>query len=190
MRAPAATPRSTSAPARAWAGWSSPTRARVRTPSRTWSPPTSARTSAGTAPRSPPCTSSPRSDGPVVAGRLRRVSCSAPGLTRRRRGKGFVYLDAGGRRVDDPATLERIRALVIPPAWEDVWICPVASGHIQATGVDARGRRQYRYHDAWRLQRDLAKHDRTLDFASRLRAARDVIRADLQIEGLSRERVL
>jgi DNA topoisomerase-1 len=122
--------------------------------------------------------------------RLRRVSCSAPGLARRRRGKGFEYVDAGGRKVDDPATLERIRALVIPPAWEDVWICPVASGHIQATGLDARGRRQYRYHDAWRLQRDLAKHDRILDFASRLPAAREVIKADLQQEELSRERVL
>jgi DNA topoisomerase IB len=122
--------------------------------------------------------------------RLRRVSCSGPGLTRRRSGRGFVYVDAAGRRVDDPATLERIKALVIPPAWEDVWICPVASGHIQATGVDARGRRQYRYHDAWRLQRDLAKHDRILDFASRLPAARDVMRADLQHDDLTRERVL
>ena len=122
--------------------------------------------------------------------RLRHVSCSAPGLTRRRRGKGFEYVDAAGRRVDDPATLERIRALVIPPAWEDVWICPVASGHIQATGLDARGRRQYRYHDAWRVQRDLAKHDRILDFAARLPAAREVIRADLQSAELTRERVL
>jgi DNA topoisomerase IB len=122
--------------------------------------------------------------------RLRRVSCSAPGLTRRRRGKGFEYVDAGGRKVDDPATLERIRALVIPPAWEDVWICPVASGHIQATGLDARGRRQYRYHDAWRLQRDLAKHDRILEFAARLPAAREVVKADLQQDELTRERVL
>ena len=101
-----------------------------------------------------------------------------------------MYVDAAGRKVDDAATLERIRALVIPPAWEDVWICPVASGHIQATGVDARGRRQYRYHDAWRLQRDLAKHDRILDFASRLPAAREVIRTDLQQDELTRERVL
>ena len=122
--------------------------------------------------------------------RLRRVSCSAPGLTRRRRGKAFEYVDAAGRRVEDPATLERIRSLVIPPAWNDVWICPVASGHIQATGVDARGRRQYRYHDVWREQRDLAKHDRILDFASRLPAARDTIRRDLQAPGLTRTRVL
>lgn len=86
--------------------------------------------------------------------------------------------------------LQRIQHLVIPPAWEDVWICSVATGHIQATGVDVKGRRQYRYHDAWRLQRDLAKHDRILDFASRLPAARDHIRADLAGEGLTRSRVL
>ncbi|MDT7544597.1 MAG: topoisomerase, partial [Actinomycetota bacterium] len=122
--------------------------------------------------------------------RLRRVSCSGPGLARRRRGKGFVYVDSGGQPVTDPATLDRIRALVIPPAWNDVWICPVSSGHIQATGVDARGRRQYRYHDVWRLQRDLAKHDRILDFAARLPAARERIRADLQGEEVTRNRVL
>jgi DNA topoisomerase IB len=101
-----------------------------------------------------------------------------------------VYVDAGGNLVTDPTTIERIKALVIPPAWNDVWICPVASGHIQATGVDARGRRQYRYHDVWRLQRDLEKHDRILDFASRLPAARERIRADLDGTELTRERVL
>ena len=122
--------------------------------------------------------------------RLRRVSCSGPGLTRRRRGKGFVYLDAAGQRVSDEATLARIAALVIPPAWDDVWICPVSTGHVQATGVDARGRRQYRYHDAWRIQRDLAKHDRILSFAERLPEARARIGADLALEGLPRERVL
>jgi DNA topoisomerase IB len=101
-----------------------------------------------------------------------------------------VYVDAGGALVTDPAVLDRIKALVIPPAWNDVWICPVASGHIQATGVDARGRRQYRYHDVWRLQRDLAKHDRILDFAARLPAARDRIRADLDGDELTPARVL
>lgn len=121
---------------------------------------------------------------------LRRVSCSGPGLSRRRRGKGFSYVDAGGRPVTDPATLERIRALVIPPAWNDVWICPIATGHIQATGIDAAGRRQYRYHDLWRQQRDLAKHDRILDFAARLPAARQRIQEDLHREGLPAERVL
>ena len=126
----------------------------------------------------------------MPASRLRRVSCSGPGIARRRRGKGFTYVDAGGSPVTDAATLERIKALVIPPAWNDVWICPTASGHIQATGVDARGRRQYRYHDLWREQRDLAKHDRILDFAARLPAARDRIRADLSGTELTRERVL
>jgi DNA topoisomerase-1 len=126
----------------------------------------------------------------MPATRLRRVSCSGPGLTRRRRGKGFVYVDAGGNRVTDQAVLDRINALVIPPAWNDVWICPASSGHIQATGVDARGRRQYRYHDVWRLQRDLAKHDRILDFAARLPKARERIKADLAGEELTRERVL
>jgi DNA topoisomerase-1 len=123
--------------------------------------------------------------------RLRRVSCSSPGLTRVRAGDAFRYVDAAGRPVDDEATLARIEALVLPPAWEDVWICPVASGHIQATGVDAKGRRQYRYHDAWQRQRNLAKHDRILDFASRLPAAREQMRADLQASTkLTRTRVL
>ena len=123
--------------------------------------------------------------------RLRRVSCAAPGLTRRRRGKGFVYLDAAGNRVSDEATVERIKSLVIPPAWEDVWICPIANGHVQATGVDARGRRQYRYHDAWRTQRDLEKHDRVLEFAARLPAARERLLEHLRsTDELTRERVL
>jgi len=123
--------------------------------------------------------------------RLRRVSCSAPGLTRRRRGKGFSYVDAAGRPVTDEATLERIRALVIPPAWEDVWICPVSNGHVQATGVDAKGRRQYRYHDAWRLQRDLAKHDRILEFAAVLPSTRERLLEHLRgTHDLTRERVL
>ena len=122
--------------------------------------------------------------------RLRRVSCSGPGIRRIRKGDGFRYVDAAGAPVTDPAVLERIENLVIPPAWEDVWICSVATGHIQATGVDAKGRRQYRYHDAWRAQRDLAKHDRVLDFAARLPAARERLRQDLRTEGLTRRRVL
>ncbi len=122
--------------------------------------------------------------------RLRRVSTSGPGLHRVRRGKGFRYVDAAGQPVEDPAVLERIQTLVLPPAWEDVWICAVPNGHVQATGVDARGRRQYRYHDAWRVQRDLAKHDRVLDFAARLPAARGQLREDLQGTALTRTRVL
>ena len=122
--------------------------------------------------------------------RLRRVSCSGPGLRRVRRGQGFRYVDAAGAPVTDETTRARIEALVIPPAWEDVWICSVATGHIQATGVDVKGRRQYRYHDAWRTQRDLAKHDRVLDFAARLPAARERMREDLASKGLTRTRVL
>lgn len=122
--------------------------------------------------------------------RLTRVSCSGPGIRRVRSGKGFRYVDSAGTPVKDAETLRRIRELVIPPAWEDVWICAVPNGHVQATGVDARGRRQYRYHDAWRLQRDLEKHDRILDFAARLPAARERMRADLQGDGLTRTRVL
>lgn len=122
--------------------------------------------------------------------RLRRVSPTSPGLTRVRRGRGFAYLDAAGNPVRDEATLERISALVIPPAWSDVWICPVASGHLQAVGTDAAGRRQYRYHDHWRLTRDLAKHERVLDVASTLPAVRDQVALDLARQGLDRERVL
>ena len=122
--------------------------------------------------------------------RLRRVSCSGPGITRVRTGEGFRYVDAAGSPVTDEDVLARIEALVLPPAWEDVWICSVATGHIQATGVDAKGRRQYRYHDAWRVQRDLAKYDRVLDFAARLPAARERMREDLTTEGLTRTRVL
>jgi len=122
--------------------------------------------------------------------RLTRVSCSGPGISRVRLPDGFAYVDAAGVPVTDTAVLERISALVLPPAWEQVWVCAAANGHVQATGVDARGRRQYRYHDAWRLQRDLLKHDRILDFASRLPVARERLRSDLQGDGLTRTRVL
>ena len=122
--------------------------------------------------------------------RLRRADCSAPGLTRRRRGRGFVYLDRNGNRVTDEATLARIDALVIPPAWQDVWICPHPNGHIQATGVDAAGRTQYRYHDAWRQRRDREKFDHMLEFGRALPALRERIAADLEQEGFTRERVL
>ena len=122
--------------------------------------------------------------------RLKRVNCSAPGLSRRRDGDGWRYVDAAGRPVTDPETVARIDALVLPPAWEDVWICPIASGHIQATGVDARGRRQYRYHDSWRVMRDLAKHERILDFAEALPPARARIAEHLRDRHLTRRRVL
>jgi DNA topoisomerase I len=101
-----------------------------------------------------------------------------------------VYLDPAGARVTDPDVLERVRGLVIPPAWTDVWICADPRGHIQATGVDARGRRQYRYHDVWRERRDREKFDHMLQFARALPDLRSHARRHLADERLSRERVL
>jgi DNA topoisomerase IB len=122
--------------------------------------------------------------------KLRRVDCAVPGIRRVRRGRGFVYLDVNGERVTDAGTLRRIDALVIPPAWTDVWICPIANGHIQATGTDAAGRRQYRYHDAWRRRRDAEKHERMVEFAAALPSARERVLADLRQKHLTRSRVL
>jgi DNA topoisomerase IB len=122
--------------------------------------------------------------------RLRRADCSGSGIRRRRRGKGFEYLDQNGNRVTDEATLARIRELVIPPAWEDVWICPWPMGHIQATGMDARGRKQYRYHDKWRERRDQQKFDDMIEFARSLPRMRHMVAEDLQGDELTRERVL
>jgi DNA topoisomerase-1 len=122
--------------------------------------------------------------------RLRRVDCSGPGIRRRRRGKGFEYLDEEGRRVREPSVIERIRALAIPPAWEDVWICPYPMGHIQATGVDVAGRKQYRYHDLWRERRDREKFESMEEFARALPGLRERVERDLAVEGMPRERVL
>jgi DNA topoisomerase IB len=122
--------------------------------------------------------------------RLRRSHYDEAGITRRRRGKGFSYAYANGRPVKDPKTLARIRALAVPPAWTDVWICPWPNGHIQAVGTDAAGRRQYRYHDDWRRHRDRQKFERVLDFAAALPEIRAVVERDLSQEGLSRARVL
>ena len=122
--------------------------------------------------------------------RLRRVDCAAPGITRRRRGRGFEYLDDDGERIGDPEILERIRSLAIPPAWEDVWICVDPLGHIQATGGDARGRKQYRYHDLWRERRDRQKFSAMLDFGRSLPKLRDQVERDLRRRNISRERVL
>jgi len=121
---------------------------------------------------------------------LHYVSECGPGISRRASGKAFRYLLPSGARVRDHATLRRIRALAIPPAWTDVWICPRADGHIQATGRDARGRKQYRYHAAWREVRDAAKFSRTVAFARALPALRRRVRADLRRPGLPLERVL
>ena len=119
--------------------------------------------------------------------RLRRADSSSPGITRKRRGRGFEYIDAAGRRVDDAETLERIRMLAIPPAWTNVWICSDPSGHLQAVGTDAAGRRQYRYHERWRLRRDQQKFDEMLVFARALPRLRKVAAADLAEEGRRRE---
>ena len=122
--------------------------------------------------------------------RLRRSDCSGPGLRRVRRGRGFSYVDDDGERVTDEAMLERIRGLAIPPAWQDVWICVDGLGHLQATGVDAAGRKQYLYHSRWREQRDRQKFDKMLRFADALPALRRAVAQHLTGEALNRERVL
>jgi DNA topoisomerase IB len=122
--------------------------------------------------------------------RLRKADCSASGIRRRRRGKGFEYLDQDGTRLTDEETLARIRDLAIPPAWEEVWICPFPMGHIQATGMDARGRKQYRYHDKWRERRDQQKFDEMIDFARALPGMRRRVDGHLASDGMTRERVL
>jgi DNA topoisomerase I len=122
--------------------------------------------------------------------RLRRVDCALPAISRRRRGRGFEYLDDSGERIEDPDVLGRIRALAIPPAWEEVWICADPLGHIQATGVDARGRKQYRYHDLWRERRDRQKFGAMVDFARSLPKLRAQVERDLRKRRVTRERVL
>jgi DNA topoisomerase IB len=119
--------------------------------------------------------------------RLRRSSPDAPGWTRRRAGKGFVYLDENGERLpaDDA---QRVKDLVIPPAWEDVWICPWPHGHLQAVGTDDAGRRQYLYHPDWRTRRDGEKYQRMLQFGRALSQARERVLTDLGSDGMSRER--
>jgi DNA topoisomerase I len=121
---------------------------------------------------------------------LRRVDASEPGITRRRRGRGFEYIDPGGERVADEETIARIKSLAIPPAWSDVWICLNPRGHIQATGVDAAGRKQYRYHDRWRERRDRQKFDSMIEFARSLPAMRRRVARDIVRPELDRERVL
>ncbi len=111
--------------------------------------------------------------------RLRRADCSGPGIRRRRRGRGFSYEDDTGRKVDEPEVLTRIAELAIPPAWADVWICPYPNGHLQATGTDAAGRKQYRYHDAWRTRRDHEKFAEMERFAHALPKLRRRVERDL-----------
>jgi DNA topoisomerase-1 len=122
--------------------------------------------------------------------RLRRSDCSGPGLRRRRRGRGFEYLDENGERLEDPEVLERIAELAIPPAWQDVWICPYPGGHLQATGIDAAGRKQYLYHPRWRARRDQEKFDEMLDFAQSLPDLREQVATDLERADFGRDHVL
>ncbi|MFG1614329.1 DNA topoisomerase IB [Nonomuraea wenchangensis] len=121
---------------------------------------------------------------------LRPSDHSEPGIVRRRRGRGFSYADPDGSPVRDPETLARIKALAIPPAWTDVWICTDPRGHLQAVGTDAAGRLQYRYHDLWREQQDRAKFDHVLEVAERLPEFRKTVDEQLQGRGLTRQRVL
>lgn len=121
---------------------------------------------------------------------LRYSTDSEPGIRRRRAGSGFTYLMPNGRGVSDAAILDRIRKLAIPPAYRDVWICRDAAGHIQATGIDARGRKQYRYHPKWRAVRDAHKFERMMEFGRALPRIHRRISRDLKLRGMPRERVL
>ena len=121
--------------------------------------------------------------------RPHRVDPSAPGITRLRRGRGFSFEDAKGSPVRDDQVLERIRGLAVPPAWTDVWICADPDGHLQATGTDAAGRRQYVYHPAWRARQDTLKFRRIEEFARALPVMRRAIERDLALDGVPKERV-
>jgi len=121
---------------------------------------------------------------------LRYVHTDRPGITRHRAGKGYFYRDADGERITDKGTIARIKALAIPPAWTDVWICASANGHIQATGRDAKGRKQYRYHPRWREVRDETKYEHVLAFGRALPEIRSRVDLDLRKQGLPKEKVL
>ncbi|MFC4852149.1 DNA topoisomerase IB [Actinophytocola glycyrrhizae] len=125
-----------------------------------------------------------------MAGRLRRSDPARPGLRRRRAGRGWRYFDADGRPLRDRDDVARVNGLAIPPAWQEVWICPFPNGHIQAVGTDAAGRRQYLYHERWREKRDEEKHERVLRLASRLPAFRSAVDDDLCDRGLTEKRVV
>ncbi len=131
-----------------------------------------------------------RTGHPPGVPRLKRVDSSSPGIRRRRRGRGFQYVDEDGSRVQDDEVLARIVTLAIPPAWKDVWISVHPMGHIQATGIDDAGRKQYRYHDRWRERRDAQKFQTMLEFAEALPAVRRVALGDLALDGLPREKAL
>lgn len=127
---------------------------------------------------------------PRPQGRLRRSDCSGPGISRRRRGGGFSYLDPEGGSVRDEDTLARVRGLAIPPAWREVWICGDPYGHIQATGLDEAGRKQYLYHERWQLRAAQRKFESMRAFAATLPRLRRAVKKDLAVEGMPRERAL
>jgi len=141
-------------------------------------------------PLSPPAPLAVTAPAAARSAGLRYVGDGTPGIGRQRARSAFRYTDPDGHTIDDEATLARIRALAIPPAWTDVWICKLANGHLQATGRDARGRKQYRYHPAWRRQRDEVKYERMISFGKALPAIRARVEADLARPGLPREKVL
>lgn len=120
---------------------------------------------------------------------LRYVSSDSKGFSRKLKGKGFIYFDTDNKLIIDPAIIEHINGLVLPPAWKDVWICPYPNGHLQATGVDARGRKQYRYHSKWSTQRNQNKFDKILAFGKKLPALRKQIHKDIHKKGLLKEKV-
>jgi DNA topoisomerase I len=121
---------------------------------------------------------------------LRHVSDARPGIHRKKAGKGFTYTRADGSKLSEPDVLKRIRALAIPPAWTDVWICPWVDGHIQATGRDAKGRKQYRYHARFREVRESTKYEHVVAFADALPSIREKVREHIALRGLPREKVL
>ena len=126
----------------------------------------------------------------AISAGLRYVSGQSPGIMRRRNGRDFAYYDKQGKRIKDPLELGRIRSLAIPPAWEKVWICAQPNGHLQATGIDAKGRKQYKYHPKWRTVRDEAKFERLLSFAEVLPKIRAQVDEDMRRPELGREKVL
>jgi DNA topoisomerase-1 len=126
----------------------------------------------------------------ALAAGLRYVSDASPGITRRRKGVNFAYYDKEGRPIKDPSELKRVRSLAIPPAWERVWISPHPNGHLQTTGIDAKGRKQYKYHPIWRTVRDEAKFERLLSFAEVLPKIRAQVAKDMARPDLTREKVL
>src|ERR1044071_677420 len=124
------------------------------------------------------------------AGGLRYVSDESRGFSRKRGGSSFRYFDQHEKELRDRAHLARIKSLAIPPAWKNVWICPISTGHLQATGRDARGRKQHRYHPKWRETRDETKYSRIIKFAQLLPKVRQRVAKDLQERGLTRNKIL